>query len=93
MPKSLALRIKPGSFRQLAQSNEEHNERVVHLQDALWVADREVSVGQFQQFMDDVSYAASERPDDWSGIYEQTSPSADHPVQQVNWYDAIKYCN
>ncbi len=87
------LRIKPGSFRQLAQSNEEHKEQVVHLKEAFLVADREVSVGQFQQFMDDVSYAAWEKPDDWNGIYEHASPSVDHPVQQVNWYDAIKYCN
>ena len=58
-----------------------------------WVADREVSRGQFELFMSDASYAAKEKPKNWEGVYKQTSPTSDHPAQQVSWYDSVMYCN
>ena len=58
-----------------------------------WVCDREVSRGQFEQFMNDTNYAAAEKPAAWSGGDTSASPSADHPAQQVSWYDAVMYCN
>ncbi len=58
-----------------------------------WVADREVTRGQFEAFINDAEYAAAEKPANWEGIYSGTSPTADHPAQQVSWYDAVLYCN
>ena len=58
-----------------------------------WVADREVSRGQFEMFMSDASYAAKEKPEKWEGVDKGTSPTADHPAQRVSWYDSVMYCN
>ncbi|MEI8213100.1 MAG: protein kinase [Planctomycetota bacterium] len=58
-----------------------------------WVADREVSRGQFEMFMSDASYAAKEKPEKWEGVEKRISPTADHPAQMVSWYDSVMYCN
>ncbi len=58
-----------------------------------WVADREVSRGQFEMFMSDASYAAKEKPEKWEGVDKGISPTADHPAQKVSWYDSVMYCN
>ena len=58
-----------------------------------WVGDREVTRGQFEAFMNDTNYAATEKPADWEGVSTDTSPTADHPAQNVSWYDAVLYCN
>ncbi|MEJ7596169.1 MAG: formylglycine-generating enzyme family protein, partial [Planctomycetaceae bacterium] len=53
---------------------------------AIWVSDREITVGQFKvllpQFQDTADQNAAKVPD------------ADRlPVRYVNWYDAIEFCN
>jgi serine/threonine protein kinase/tetratricopeptide (TPR) repeat protein len=58
-----------------------------------WISDREVTRGQFEEFINDASYAAAEKPAEWNGPYTTYSPTADHPAQQVSWYDALLYCN
>jgi len=58
-----------------------------------WVADREVTRGQFEQFINDARYPAVEKPADWLGVDANISPTADHPAQGVSWYDAVLYCN
>jgi serine/threonine protein kinase/formylglycine-generating enzyme required for sulfatase activity len=58
-----------------------------------WVSDREVTRGQFETFMNDGSYPYKEKPETWEGVEQIVSPSMDHPVQKVSWYDAVKYCN
>ena len=58
-----------------------------------WVADREVSRGQFELFMSDVSYPEKEKPEKWEGVSNRQSPSAHHPAQNVSWYDSLMFCN
>ena len=58
-----------------------------------WVADREVSRGQFELFMSDASYPEKEKPKKWEGVDKQISPTADHPAQRISWYDSVMFCN
>jgi len=67
--------------------------QVVVLTRAFLLADREVSRGLFQQFMDDTDYPASEKPPLWQGAEEEFSPTAEHPIQNVSWSDAVMFCN
>ena len=60
---------------------------------AFFLSDREISVGQFQQFISDAKYPNGEKPEKWPGAAAEISPTPDHPVQQVNWYDAVLFCN
>lgn len=75
----------------LAKMDEAAKQREVH--EEFWVSDREVTRGQFEQFMNDANYAAIEKPAKWRGASPIYSPTADHPAQQVTWYDAVMYCN
>ena len=49
----------------------------------------EVTVGQFKKFLQSSNYKP-ERPIDWPGLYK-TSPTDDHPMIYVSWYDATAY--
>ena len=61
-----------------------------------WVANREVTRGEFEAFINDSSYSG-EKPQDRKESelyqYKETSPTLDHPAQSVSWYDAVMYCN
>jgi serine/threonine protein kinase/formylglycine-generating enzyme required for sulfatase activity len=61
-----------------------------------WLANREVTRGEFEAFLDDSSYDG-EKPKDREESklfnYKETSPTLDHPAQNVSWYDAVMYCN
>jgi hypothetical protein len=59
-----------------------------------WLANREVTRGEYEAFLDDTHYdgekpkdAKKARPDD------SVSPTPEHPAQNVSWYDAVIYCN
>jgi formylglycine-generating enzyme required for sulfatase activity len=87
------LRMHPGKFQQSAKSNQEYLDREVEIKDYFWVADREVTRGQFELFAKDTSYPNDDKPKEWNGVSESASPTADHPAQKVSWYDAVMYCN
>jgi len=61
-----------------------------------WVANREVTRGEFEAFINDSSYSG-ERPQDRKESelygYNEISLTLDHPVQNVSWYDAVMYSN
>ncbi len=57
------------------------------------ISSHEVSVGQFQQFVDDSQYPGNKKPLEWLGAFEKVSPSTAHPVQGVSWEDAVLFCN
>jgi len=83
----------PGEAHQGDPEGPAHEATVVR---QFYVADCEVTVEQFQQFMDDAEYPAAEKPQGWQEKFKQHekySPTADCPVQSVNWFDAVLYCN
>jgi serine/threonine protein kinase/formylglycine-generating enzyme required for sulfatase activity len=86
------LKINPGVFVRKDQTPEA-KEQTVQLTRAFFLSDREISVGQFQQFMSDANYPKGEKPEKWPGAEPAISATPDHPVQQVNWYDAVLLCN
>lgn len=65
----------------------------VKVKEGFLLSDREISFGQFQQFIDDQDYPHSEKPTDWASADKEDSPTSDHPVARVNWYDSVLYCN
>ena len=46
------------------------------------LCDREVSVGLFQQFVDDPDYPVREKARNWPGADSDINPTAEHPVQR-----------
>ncbi|MEO2017005.1 MAG: SUMF1/EgtB/PvdO family nonheme iron enzyme, partial [Fuerstiella sp.] len=86
------LKIPAGSF---VRHNEDAKaiEQTVTLTRSFLLADSEVTRAQFQQFIDDPEYSDTEKPTDWEGADELYSPTEQHPVQEVNWYDAVLFCN
>jgi eukaryotic-like serine/threonine-protein kinase len=86
------LKMNPGEFVRKDRTPTA-KEQTVQLTRTFFLSDREISVGQFQQFISDASYPMEEKPENWSGAEAQNSPTPDHPVQRVNWYDAVLFCN
>jgi len=82
-----------GSPGEVTQYNNESPAHEVTLTQPFYLADREVTVEQFQRFVDDADYHAAEKPQGWQGAVQLYSPMPDCPVQQVNWFDAVLYCN
>jgi formylglycine-generating enzyme required for sulfatase activity len=83
------LRIPGGEFEQV----DDHNRaitRKVRLSE-YWISDREVTFGLYKRFLDDKS--ESEKPIDPGAADKRVSPTPDHPMQQVNWFDAVLFCN
>lgn len=56
-----------------------------------WIANREVTRGEFEAFLRDTNFNGP-KPEKWS-VNEEVSPTTAHPVQQVSWFDAIQFCN
>ncbi len=86
------LKINPGEFVRKDETPGA-KEQTVQLTRAFFLSDREISVGQFQQFISDAKYPDAEKPEKWPGVDAEISPTPDHPVQMVNWYDAVLFCN
>lgn len=58
-----------------------------------YLSDREVTVAQFLEFINDSKTLASEKPNSGKFSTDHVSPTEQHPIQWVNWYDTILYCN
>lgn len=85
------LRVPAGSIPHMVSNQK--LPRIYIFSEPFWMSDREVSVGQFQQFINDPNCPASKKPADWPGAEKALSPTPDHPVQNTNWWDAVLYCN
>jgi formylglycine-generating enzyme required for sulfatase activity len=62
------------------------------IEQPFFVCDREISVDLFRQFINDSAYPKAKKPEHWKGpsIYAR---SGDCPVDMVNWFDALLFCN
>ena len=75
------LKINPGVFVRKDQTPEA-KEQTVQLTRAFFLSDREISVGQFQQFISDANYPNGEKPEKWPGADAKSARRPDHPVQR-----------
>ena len=88
------LKIPAGSFvRKESRGGDDAIDQTVTLTRSFLLADREVTRAQFQQFIDDSDCPDAEKPKDWEEANTTLSPTEQHPVQQVSWYDAALFCN
>jgi formylglycine-generating enzyme required for sulfatase activity/tetratricopeptide (TPR) repeat protein len=58
-----------------------------------FMCDREVWVDLFWEFIADPDYPADDKPQNWPGPSVETSPTADCPVNNTSWQEAILFCN
>ena len=59
-----------------------------------WLANREVTRGEYESFLNDTSYDGGKPIDaKITRFDESVSPTPDHPAQNVSWYGAVMYCN
>jgi formylglycine-generating enzyme required for sulfatase activity len=87
------IRIRAGRFFRARQEAPDSDFQTVTVTQDYFLGDREVSLGQFQQFVADGDCPSAEKPKDWNGSHGTASPTPAHPVQQVSWYDAVLFCN
>ena len=59
-----------------------------------WLADKEVTRGEYEVFLTDISYPG-EKPIDLRAENSDSegSPTRDHPAENASWLDAVMYCN
>lgn len=87
------IKIREGTFKMGNNCYEEESpEHDVDLGE-FYLCDREVSVSQFEYFAADRSYGSAEQLTGWEGPDKRMSPSADCPVQNVDWFGAVRFCN
>ncbi len=97
------IRIPSGSFwmgdeSSQASSDEKPRHKVTLTKD-FFLCDREVTVGQFKEFVAEVADdpkctdAEKEIAKSWDGEDKNFSPTGDCPVQRVNWFQAVAFCN
>jgi serine/threonine protein kinase/formylglycine-generating enzyme required for sulfatase activity len=87
------LPIKVGTFVMGDPQEQDARPHQVRLTRPFFIGDRQVSVDQFRQFMEDPDYSAAQKPLGWTGPKPDISPTHDCPVQMVNWYDVLLFCN
>lgn len=78
------LQLPPGDFRMGSPDGgaDEKPVRIVHITRAFALSETEVTQAQYQAVMRNNPSRHKDTPD-----------SAQHPVEVVSWFDAVKYCN
>ena len=88
------IQVKPGTFLQASQDEQNPSQtRNVTLERACFLSDREITYGQFQVFIQDQDCQEKDKPLDWQKRIFPVKSTTDAPVQQVNWIDAVLFCN
>lgn len=85
--------IPAGSF-EMGSNDGELNEKPIHTValDVFYMDANEVTVGQFKQFVEESGYSYDFNQADESGrTVAKYSPSDNHPMIKVTWYDAMAY--
>ena len=65
---------------------------VVKITRPFYMADTETTVRQFEEFMNDPAEQPEGKPINWESSVV-VSPTEDHPVDSVSYYDAARFCN
>jgi formylglycine-generating enzyme required for sulfatase activity len=86
------IRIPAGQFERQVGSENEEKRQVVQISGDFLLSDREITINLFQRFVNDEEYRG-DKPTAWEGEYNFPDASPAHPVQKVNWYDAVMFCN
>ena len=84
------LKMSAGNFQRKDMEGKDLGK--VTLTRAFWLGDCEVTRKQFEAFIVDPDCPPAEKPQDWQ-VNESFSPSANHPRNSVNWFDAVLFCN
>ena len=84
------LRIPAGHVERPAAPQVGEDRKTIRIEQDFWLSDREVTVGQFQQFLNDKD---AEKPDKPEEIAQSNTGDPSLPVVSVNWYDAVMFCN
>lgn len=95
------VRILPGTFRRpLPRTGPATGSQQVLMNRPFWIAATEVSVRQFLEFVNDPDYPKSKKPRpfaDGAGkpwdYHHDITRDVTGAVQQVNWTDAVLFCN
>ena len=87
------LRISAGVFVRSDEENANRSGGCVILRRSFLLCDREVTRAQFQNFIDDPDCPDEEKPQNRDGADVRFSPTEQHPMLNVNWYDAVLFCN
>ena len=89
------LEIPAGIFTMGDEQEENNKPHQVTITRPFFMCDREVWMHLFQQFVDDPNYPATEKPQNWKWNEGPAPfvPTGDYPIQSVNWFDAVLFCN
>ena len=82
----------PENFEQAKDTYDEFGDLVPGklVSDSFYMDTTEVTVGQFKKFLKSSGYKPTD-PIPWAELYEY-SPTDDHPMIYVSWFDATAYC-
>lgn len=91
------IEVPAGQFTMGTAGEAEFDDEVpahkVEISRPFFLADREVTVAQFQRFLADRDLLESERPALWEGLLKVTKEARSYPIRKVSWCDAVLYCN
>jgi formylglycine-generating enzyme required for sulfatase activity len=71
----------------------DHYPHAIHMKRPFFLADREVSLDLYRQFLADTKYTGPKPKAPGREPNPDISPTPKHPVQRISWLDAVYFCN